>query len=120
MQQAAVAQDSGNRLVGGTQQAGIFPAGSVLIADEQLSPAKARIEAAKRAQQEKLAKRGYGDAAPAVAAPKSEPKPPEKPKTFAELLDASVQQRESIAGKLSEEEYEKLKARVRASYPGLD
>ena len=103
---------------------GIFPA-STLIADEALSPAKARIEAAKRAQQEKLAKRGYGDgsvAAPVVAAAptKTEPKLPEKPKTFAQLLDESIQQRESLAGRLSDEEVAKLTSKLRAAYPGLD
>ena len=98
---------------------GIFPSGSMLIADAQMSPAKAKIEAAKRAQQEKLAERGYGDlaAAPKVA---EAPKVPEKPKTFAELLQATVEQRESIAGKVDEAEYEKIKAKVRASYPGLE
>ena len=97
-----------------------FPAGSsTLIAEEaKVSPAKAKIEAAKVAQQQKLAQRGYGElAAPAVAKPKAAA--PVGVKTFAEQLDAAVQQRESITGSLSPEELETMEKKVRAAFPGL-
>ena len=96
------------------------PAGSsTLIAEEaKVSPAKAKIEAAKVAQQQKLAQRGYGElAAPVVAKPKAAA--PVGVKTFAEQLDAAVQQRESITGSLSPEELETMEKKVRAAFPGL-
>lgn len=100
-------------------QSTIFPA-STMIADAEMSPAKARIEAAKRAQQEKLANRGYGElATPKADAAKSADSSALKPKTFAQLLAASVEQRESISGRLSDEEYALLEKKIRAAYPGL-
>ena len=102
----------------------IFPSASILLADgETLSPAKARIEAAKKAQQEKLATRGYGDL-PSTAKTVDVSKvtgaaPSAPPKSFAELLAASVAQRESLSGRLSDDEYAILEKKIRAAYPGL-
>jgi len=94
----------------------------MLVADETtLSPAKAKIEAAKRAQSEKLAKRGYGELATAPPAQSSAAaKPKEVTKTFAELLAASVEQRETLTGRLSENEIQLLEKKLRAAYPGLE
>ena len=97
----------------------VFPADvSMLLAEETMSPAKAKIEAAKRAALEKQAVRGYGALAEPVAVAAA-PAPLERPKTFAELLEASVKQKEALGGKLTEKEYDALAARVRAAYPGI-
>ena len=110
-----------------------FPASSVTltIASEEapvkkVSAAKAKIEAAKLAQQEKLASRGYGELGASCAGDGcrgnlAKPKASESaaPKTFAEQLDFAVKQRESITGTLSEEDYAKVEKRVRAAFPGL-
>ena len=107
-----------------TAMSSIFPSASMCLADgETLSPAKARIEAAKKAQQEKLATRGYGDL-PSTAKTADVSKvtgaaPSAPPKSFAELLAASVAQRESLSGRLSDDEYAILEKKIRAAYPGL-
>ena len=103
-----------------TAMSSIFPSASMLADGETLSPAKARIEAAKKAQQEKLATRGYGDL-PSTAKTVDVSKvtgaaPSAPPKSFAELLAASVAQRESLSGRLS---YAILEKKIRAAYPGL-
>jgi len=104
-----------------------FPASSVTltIASEEapvkkVSAAKAKIEAAKLAQQEKLASRGYGELGASCAGDGcrgnlAKPKASESaaPKTFAEQLDFAVKQRESITGTLTEEDYAKVEKRVR-------
>ena len=88
---------------------------------KKVSAAKAKIEAAKLAQQEKLASRGYGELGAScigeacrgnVAKTKASAEKA-KPKTFAEQLDFAVKQRESITGPLSEEDYAKVEQRVR-------
>ena len=88
---------------------------------KKVSAAKAKIEAAKLAQQEKLASRGYGDLGASctgeacrgnVAKTKASAEKA-KPKTFAEQLDFAVKQRESITGPLSEEDYAKVEQKVR-------
>ena len=88
---------------------------------KKVSAAKAKIEAAKLAQQEKLASRGYGDLGASctgeacrgnVAKTKASAEKA-KPKTFAEQLDFAVKQRESITGTLSEEDYAKVEQKVR-------
>ena len=88
---------------------------------KKVSAAKAKIEAAKLAQQEKLASRGYGELGATcigeacrgnVAKTKASAEKA-KPKTFAEQLDFAVKQRESITGTLSEEDYAKVEQKVR-------
>ena len=89
---------------------------------KKVSAAKAKIEAAKLAQQEKLASRGYGELGATcmgdacrgnVAKANTAAAEKAKPKTFAEQLDFAVKQRESITGPLSEEDYAKVEQRVR-------
>ena len=87
---------------------------------KKVSAAKAKIEAAKLAQQEKLASRGYGELGASCAGDgcrgnlaKPKASEPAVPKTFAEQLDFAVKQRESITGTLSEEDYAKVEQRVR-------
>jgi hypothetical protein len=99
-------------------RASIFPEPTLLLAEAVMSPAKAKIEAAKQAALEKSAARVVST--PAAIKTPAASQAPAKPKTFAELLEASVAQKESIAGKLSDVEYAKLEARVRAAYPGLE
>jgi len=94
----------------------VFPAPTLLLAEETISPAKAKILAAKQAAEDKAAARVVANPV-ATAAPKASV--PVKPKTFAELLQASIDQKESITGKLSDTELEKLTAKVRAAYPGI-
>ena len=102
-----------------TVQAGMspFPAPTLLLA-ETMSPAKARIEAAKLAQQEKLAQRGYGELAPAK---EGKAKAADKfvPTSFAEAMEKAVAQREDITGKLTDDDYKALEKKVRAANPGL-
>ena len=94
------------------------PASASMLLAETMSPAKAKIEAAKLAQQEKLAQRGYGELAPAKQA-KAAVVEKYVPKSFAEAMERAVAQRENITGRLTDSDYTALEKKVHAAYPGL-
>ena len=91
-------------------------------------------EAAKQAQQEKLASRGYGELVGEQTGPAGSRKPAagfagdtvskkggevSPPSSYAEALAAAVKQREAIVGMLTDKDYENMEKMVKAAYPGL-